>query len=109
MELRNDDALSAVDDKGAVRRHQGNVAEEDFLLLDVANGLVAGLRILVIDRETDRHLQRGGERHAALFALLLVILQLQSDGIAALVTEVGNVLVVRSALVAENVARKEGV
>ena len=44
MQLRNDDAFGAVHDERAVRRHQRNVAEEDFLLLDVADGLVAGLR-----------------------------------------------------------------
>src|SRR5258708_39194910 len=73
MQLRNDYALGAVDDERAVRRHERNVAEEDFLLLDVANGLVAGLGILVVNGEANRHLQRGGERHAALFALLLEV------------------------------------
>ncbi len=107
MQLRDDHALRAVHDERAVRRHQRNIAKEDFLLLDVANSLVAGLRILVVNGQADRHLQRGRERHAALFALLLVILQLQADRIAALVTEVGNVLVVRSALVAEHITWKE--
>ena len=39
VELRDDDALGAVDDEGAVLRHQRDVAEEDFLLLHVAQVL----------------------------------------------------------------------
>src|SRR6267143_128046 len=37
VQLRNDHALSAVDDEGAVVSHQRNFTEEDFLFLDVAN------------------------------------------------------------------------
>ena len=109
VQLRNDHALGAVHDERAVRRHQRNVAEEDFLLLDVANGLVAGLGILVVNRQAHRDLERGRERHAALFALLLVVLELQADRVAALVAEVGGVLVVVAALGAEHVAGQERV
>ena len=107
VQLRNDHALSPVDDEGAVRRHQRNVAEENFLLLDVANRLVACLRVLLIDGQAHRHLERRREGHAALFALLLVVLQLQAHRVAALVAEVGRVLVVRAALLAEHIAGKE--
>ncbi len=89
--------------------HERDVAEEDFLLLHVAQGLDAGFGVLVVDLEADRDLERGGVGHAALFALGLVVLQLQADGVAALVTEVGRVLVVGSAEMAEDVARVEGV
>ena len=41
VQLRNDDALGAVDDERAVVGHQRNFAEEDFLFLDVANALLA--------------------------------------------------------------------
>jgi hypothetical protein len=78
MELRDDDALGTVDDESAVLRHQGDVAEEDLLLLDVADGLGAGLGILVVDGEADGDLERSGVGHAALFALCLVVLQLQA-------------------------------
>src|SRR5258705_1708075 len=109
VELRHDDALGAVDDEGAVLAHQRNVAEEDFLLLHVAQALDAGLGVLVVDLEPDRDLERCGVGHAALFALGLVVLQLQADGVAALGAEVRGVLVVGSAEVAEHVARVEGV
>ena len=40
MQLRNNDALGTVDDERAVLGHQRNFAEEHFLFLDVADGLV---------------------------------------------------------------------
>ena len=89
--------------------HQRDVAEEDFLLLHVAQALDAGLGVLVVDLEADGDLERGGVGHAALFALGLVVLQLQADGVAALGAEVGGVLVVGAAERAEHVARVEGV
>ncbi len=109
VELRHDHALGAVDDEGAILRHQRNVAEEDFLLLDVADRLGAGLGILVVNGEAHRHLERGGVGHAALFALRLVVLQLQADRVAALVAEVRRVLVVGAALVAKHIAWMERV
>ena len=107
VQLADDHALGAVDDEGAVLRHQRNVAEEDFLLLHVADGAVAGLRVLVVDREPHGDLQRRGVRHAALFALGHVVLQLQAHRVAALVAEIGRVGVVRAALGAEHVAQVE--
>ena len=109
VQLRHDHALGPVHNEGAVRRHQRNVAEEDFLLFDVADGLVAGLGVLVVNGQPDGDLERRGESHAALFALLLVVLQLQAHRVAALVAEVGRVLVVGSALLAKHVAGKEGI
>ena len=41
VQLRDDDALGAVDDERAVLGHQRDVAEVDLLLLDVADGLGA--------------------------------------------------------------------
>ncbi len=109
VELRDDDALGPVDDEGAVLAHQRNVAEEDFLLLHVAEALDAGLGVLVVDLEADGDLERCRVGHAALFALCLVVLQLQTDGVAALGAEVRGVLVVGSAEVAEDIARVKGV
>ena len=85
--------------------HQRNVAEEHFLLFDVADGAVAGLRILLEDGQPHRDFERGGVGHAALFALVHVILQLQSDRVAALVAEVRRVRVVGTALLAQHFAR----
>ena len=107
VQLRHNHALGAIHNKRAVRRHQRNVAEEDFLLLNVADGLVAGLGVLVVDGQAHRHLQRRGEGHAPLLALLLVVLQLQAYRIAALVAEVGRVFVVGAALLAEHVGGQE--
>jgi hypothetical protein len=42
VQLRNDHALGAVNDEGAVLGHQRNFAKEHFLFLDVADGLCAG-------------------------------------------------------------------
>ena len=105
VQLADDHALGAVDDERAVLGHQRNIAEENFLFLDVANGLRAGVGILVVNREADGDLERRGIRHAALLALVHVVLQLQRDRIAALVAERRRVLVERAALRAQHVAR----
>src|SRR5208282_877672 len=101
VQLADNDALGSINNERAVLSHQGNVAEENLLLLDVANGTIAGF-ILIPDGEPHRDLERSGVGHAALFAFRHVVLQLQSDRIAALVAEVGSVRVVGAALVAEN-------
>ena len=103
VELRHDDALGAVDDERAVVRHQRDVAVIDFLLLDVADGLDAGLRVLVPDHEPDRDLERHGVGHAAFLAFVDVVLQLQADGVAADVTDVAARLVRLAAARAEDV------
>ena len=76
VHLGDDDALGAVDDEGAVGRHQGHVAHVDVLLLDVADRAQASVLFHVEDGEAQGHLQRGGEGHAALLALLDVVLRL---------------------------------
>ena len=105
VQLADDHALGAVDDEGAVVGHQRNVAEENFLFLDVANIFRAGVGILVVNGQTDGDLERGGVGHAALLALVHVVLQLHADRVAALFAERGRVLVERAALGAEHVAR----
>ena len=104
VQLADDHALGAVHDERAVLGHQRNVAEEDFLFLDVADGAVAGFGVLLENREAHGDLERRGVRHAALLALAHVILQLQADRVAALVAEVGSVRVVGAALRAQHVA-----
>src|SRR4029450_9756989 len=60
-ELRDDDALGAVDDEGAPRRHHREVAHEDPLLADLAG--------LLVD-EPDRDRKRNLVRQVLLTALL---------------------------------------
>ncbi len=74
MELRDDHALGAVDDEGAVVGHDRDLPEVDLLLLHVADRLRA-LGVVPGD-ESDRHLERRGVGHAALQALLHVVLGL---------------------------------
>src|SRR5207244_10961242 len=71
-------------------------------LLDVADGLHAGFGILVPDHQPDRHLERHGVGHAALLALVDVVLQLQADGVAADVADVTASLVRLAAARAEH-------
>jgi len=104
VQLADDHALGAVDDKGAVVGHQRNVAEEYFLFLDVADVLGAGIGVLVVYRQPDGHFQRRGIGHAALLALHHVVLQLHAHRVAALVAERRRILVERAALRADHVA-----
>ena len=104
MQLADDDALGAVDDECAVLGHQRNIAEENFLFLDVANVFRARLGVFVVNRQADGDLERRGIRHAALLAFVHVVFELQRDGIAALVAEGGRVPIERAALRANHVA-----
>ena len=75
VHLRNDDALGAVDDEGAVVGHERNVAHVDILLFDVLDRTCARLFIDIEHDEAQRHLERRGISHAALAALVDVILR----------------------------------
>ena len=75
VQLADDDALGAVDDERAGVRHQRDLAEVDLLLLDVADDALAALAG-VVDHQLRRHLDRRRVRHAALAALLDVVLRL---------------------------------
>ena len=66
-ELRDHDALGAVDDEGPVRRHEREVAHEQLLLLHLAR---------LADDQLHVDLQRRRERHVALAALELRVLRL---------------------------------
>ena len=70
-DLGDDDALCAVDDEGAALGHQGEVAHEDLLLLDLLGLLVA---------QAHPDLQGGGIRGVAGLALLHVVLGLFVHG-----------------------------
>src|SRR5262249_42713736 len=99
----------AVDHERAVLGHQRDVAEVDLLLLDVAGGLEAGLRILFPDYEAGGHLQRHGAGPAALPALADVVLELEADGVAAEVADVAARLVRLAAARAQHLAVAVGV
>jgi hypothetical protein len=75
MQLADDDALGPIDDEGAGVRHQRDLAEVDFLLLDVAHDALATLAG-VVDHQLRGDLDRCGVRHTALAALLYVVLWL---------------------------------
>ncbi len=102
VQLADNDALGAVDDEGAVVGHQRDFAEEDFLLLDVTDGFVAGLRILIEDRKPYCDFEWSRVGHAALFALRNVVLELQAYGIAAAAAEGHDVAIEGAATVAED-------
>ncbi len=75
VHLADDDALGAVDDEGAVGRHERHVAHVDVLLLHVLDGLGAGLLVHIEHDEAQLHLQRRRKRHVALLALVDVVLR----------------------------------
>ncbi len=75
VHLRDDDALGAVDDERAVVGHERNVAHVDILLLDVLDRTGARLLVHIEHDEAQLHLERCGKRHAALAALVDVVLR----------------------------------
>src|SRR5262245_46728807 len=81
MHLRDDDALGAVDDEGAVRGHERHIAHKDVLLLDVLDRAGPGFLVHIEHDEAESHLQRCGEGHAALLALIDVVFRLL-EGVA---------------------------
>ena len=104
VQLTDDYALRSIDDERPVLRHQRNIAEENFLLLNIADGLRARVRVFIVNRQTNGDFQRRGIRHPALLALVHVVLQLQRDRVSALVAESRRVLIERAALGAKHVA-----
>ena len=73
VHLRNDDALGAVDDEGAVVGHERNVAHVDILLLDVLDRTRGGFLVDIEHDQPQRHLERRGIGHTALAALVDVV------------------------------------
>ncbi len=72
MQLRDDDALGAVDDEGAGLGHERDLAHVDLLLLDVLDRLLRGRAVLVVDDQAHGDAQRRTVGHAAVAALALV-------------------------------------
>ena len=62
MQLRNDNALGTIDNKGTVVGHERNFAHVDFLLFNVFYG--AFWRFALIDHQTQFHAQRCRIGHA---------------------------------------------
>src|SRR5262249_32315611 len=98
MQLADNNAFRTVDDERTVFRHQRDYAEINFLLLDIANGLRTGIRILIEDREPDDDLQGSSVGHAPLLTLRHVVLEIQLDRITAFVAESDLVLIRCAAL-----------
>ena len=73
VHLRNDDALGAVDDEGAVVGHERHVAHVHVLLLDILDGPGLRLRVDVEHDQAQRHLQRRSVSHSALAALVDIV------------------------------------
>ena len=71
-DLRDDDTLSTVDDKGAARGHEREVAHEDLLLLDLLGFEIA---------QTNADLQGCGVCCVSCLTLFLVVLGLFVHGI----------------------------
>ena len=76
VHLGDDDALGAVGNEGALLGHERDVAHVDVLLLDVLDGPGAGFLVGFEHDQTKLYLQRSGEGHVALDALLDVVLGL---------------------------------
>ena len=70
VQLRDDDALGAVDDEGAVVGHQRQVAEVDLLLAHVLDGLLGARGFLVEHDQAHLDAQRRGVGQAAQLAFL---------------------------------------
>ncbi len=73
VHLADDHALGAVDDEGAVARHQRHVAHIDVLLLDIEHGAGFGVLVDFEHDQAQRDAHRGGVGDAALTAFLDVI------------------------------------
>ena len=109
MQLADNDTLGAIDHEGSILGHQRNLTEVDFLLLDVPDGFASRIGILVVNRQPDSHLQRRGIGHSPFLALGYVVLQLEADGIAAVVAKPGRIPVVGSAFGTDDVVDRERV
>ena len=76
VHLRHDHALGAVDDEGALVRHERDVAHIDVLLLDVLDRTGSRFLVGLEHDQAQLDLQRRGIGHVALDALLDVVLGL---------------------------------
>ncbi len=70
MQLGDDDALGAIDDKRAVIGHQRHFTEIDFLFANVLDGLGRAARFLVVNDQAYEYTDRRGIGQSAHLALL---------------------------------------
>ncbi len=75
VHLRNDHALGAVDDEGAVVGHERHIAHVHVLLLDVLDGLRTGVFVNIEHDKTQRHLERRRISQIALTAFINIELR----------------------------------
>ena len=76
VHLGHDHPLGAVHDERAVRRHQGHVAHEHVLFLDVLDRLRTGIFVHIKHDQAQRHLQRRAVGHVALLTFLNIVFRL---------------------------------
>src|SRR5437899_10109760 len=70
VQLGDNYPLRAIDDEGAVLRHQGHIAHIDILLLDIADRARAGILVDIPNDEPKRNLKRRGEGYPPLLAFI---------------------------------------
>ena len=87
LELADDDPLDAVEDERALLGHERDVAEIDFLLLDVLEPLGLGRGVLLPGHELDLELEGDGVGVALLDALHRGVLDPEADAVAAVLAE----------------------
>jgi len=109
VQLRNDDALGTVDDERSVVGHQRDLAKENVLFFNVADGRRSSLYILVENRQPDLYFERDAVRHSAFLTFLLIVLVLEADRFTAVVAEIWPYGIERAAIVTENLCRVERV
>lgn len=107
MQLRNDDALGAVNDERAVFSHQRQIAKIDLFFLNVADGFLCSFFVLIPDGQANFDMQRHGVGHSALLTFMHVIFMLQTDRLTAVVACINDVLVVRPALPANYIVGRK--
>ncbi|MMZ65016.1 hypothetical protein D1872_273880 [compost metagenome] len=67
MKLVDDNSFDTVDDKGGTIRHQRNITDIEYLLLDIFDaGFLTGLFIFIPEYETNLHHQVDGVCQASL-------------------------------------------
>ena len=74
MHLADDDPLRAVDDEGAVLRHQGDFPQVYLLLLHLTDAALLGLLIVLIHRKAQHDAQRRDVGHPSLAAFIRLVL-----------------------------------
>src|SRR3954465_11996078 len=107
MQLGNNHAFGSVDDESSVVGHQRNFTKEDFFFLDVADRFDVRVGIFVIYGQANLDLERHAVTHAALLTLLLIVLMLQADRLAAIRTQFRPYRIEGAANVAKRFARAQ--